>query len=311
VERWFDRLQAILSGTPGIEWDIVSKQGSALTDIETRPHSDLQNVLGGSDQYHVQQTERAELVSLDALATGMVAKTADAEYAARTILGTTGKVDVSNGNGTAGDPAVTLPSVITGPQKFGTETNYTEFEEDGTLIFNGAATVWEDDNFAAVALGIGASPPDLIAFDGGAIQVRAFDGNAITEQLFGGAEYKHSAKEGANIQFHLHWCPTTNNAGNVKWQLAYRWINVNDLTAGSDTVISVTQAASGVAWQPHKVAFPTVSGAGKTFGSQIGVRIFRDPIDAADTYPDDAAIPFTFGYHYEIDTIGSRQITTK
>jgi hypothetical protein len=180
VERWFDRLQAILSGTPGIEWDIVSKQGSALTDIETRPHSDLQNVLGGSDQYHVQQTERAELVSLDALATGMVAKTADAEYAARTILGTTGKVDVSNGNGTAGDPAVTLPSVITGPQKFGTETNYTEFEEDGTLIFNGAATVWEDDNFAAVALGIGASPPDLIAFDGGRFR---FGPSTVTPSL--------------------------------------------------------------------------------------------------------------------------------
>jgi hypothetical protein len=189
--------------------------------------------------------------------------------------------------------------------------NYSEFEADGTLIKHGNATTWRDDNFAGVALAIGASAPDLIAFNGGTVYVRAFDGNVTMEQLFGGTEYNHEGKEGADISLHLHWAPTTANTGNVKWQAAYWWFNANDASPGAETIISVVQAAGGVAWKPQKIAFPTVSGAGKKIGSQIGIRLFRDPSDAADTYPNDAVIAFTFGIHYECDSDGSREITTK
>lgn len=40
--KWFDRIWLILSGIPGIAWDIVSKAGSNITDIETRQHNDLE-----------------------------------------------------------------------------------------------------------------------------------------------------------------------------------------------------------------------------------------------------------------------------
>lgn len=51
--------------------------------------------------------------------------------------------------------------------KFGlVPTNYSEFESDGTLHMVGDATVWMDDNFAGVSLGIGATPPDLIQLNG-------------------------------------------------------------------------------------------------------------------------------------------------
>ena len=193
----------------------------------------------------------------------------------------------------------------------GTSTNNTTFEADGTVKLNGAATVWKDDNFSGVTLGVGASPPDLIALNGGTILVRAFDGVAITEQLLFGTEYNHEAKEGADIVFHLHWSPATADAGNVKWQLSYHWVNIDGDFTGAETTITVTQAAGGVAWKANKISFPTVSGTGKTIGSQIVGRLFRDPTDAADTYAADAAITGTFGIHYEIDGFGSRQITTK
>ena len=48
-QKWFDRIWMILSGAPGISWDIVSKVGSSLDDIETRPHSMLQDVLQSDD----------------------------------------------------------------------------------------------------------------------------------------------------------------------------------------------------------------------------------------------------------------------
>ena len=197
------------------------------------------------------------------------------------------------------------------PLILGTADDNTTIEADGTVRFNGAATVWRDDNFAAVSLGIGVSPPSDVAINGGTIYTKAFDGNATTEQLFFGTEYNHESKEGADIVFHLHWSPTTAAAGDVKWQLTYQWINIDGSFAGAETTISVVQAAGGVAWKANKVSFPDVSGDGMLIGSQIVGRLFRDPTDAADTYPDDAAITGTFGIHYQIDSAGSRQMAVK
>jgi hypothetical protein len=44
-ERWTQDVYSILSGEPGIAWDVVDKEGSELSDIETRWHSMLQLVL--------------------------------------------------------------------------------------------------------------------------------------------------------------------------------------------------------------------------------------------------------------------------
>lgn len=201
--------------------------------------------------------------------------------------------------------------IIAAPLIIGDSEDNTTIEEDGTVKFNGAATVWDDINMGAVSLGAGASAPDLITLGGGGntILVRGFDGNAIAEQLFDDIEITHGYKEETDIVCHVHWMPTTTNAGDVKWQLTYAWTN---RTGGlpSETTISVVQAAGGVAWVPHRADFPAISGTGKGIGSHLSIRLFRDPTDAADTYPDDAALQ-SFGVHYEIDTVGSRGITSK
>lgn len=51
-------------------------------------------------------------------------------------------------------------------------------------------------------------------------------------------------------------------------------------------------------------------GAGKTIGSRFVFNLFRDPADAQDTYGADVAIT-DVGTHYEIDSIGSRQMLIK
>lgn len=201
------------------------------------------------------------------------------------------KIDVFNGF-TAGD---------------GGYTNYSSFESDGTLVFNGAATVYKDINIGSINLGMGASAPDLVAYNGTSIVMRAFDGNVTTEQLYGSTELQHDYKEGTDIVAHIHWCPTDTGTGNVIWYMDY--VILENSVASAVTPISVTVPASGVAWKETRADIDTISGAGLKIGAQIAFRLYRVPT-GSDTYAGDAMV-FTIGFHYQIDTIGSRGITDK
>lgn len=188
--------------------------------------------------------------------------------------------------------------------------NYTSVESDGTIKFNGNATIWQDINVAGVELGAGAASPDLIAVNGTVLQVRAFDGGATTEELFGVIELPHSYREGSDITAHVHWMPTTTGAGNVKWNIDYQWVNAGDTYANTVTTVSATAAASTTAWDGTNTDIATITGTGKTISSHFMFRLYRNPADVADTYADDAAL-IVFGLHIEGDTIGSRGIITK
>lgn len=45
---YLEELQRVLGTAGGLAWAIISKRGSKLSDLESRPHSDLQNVYGSS-----------------------------------------------------------------------------------------------------------------------------------------------------------------------------------------------------------------------------------------------------------------------
>lgn len=170
--------------------------------------------------------------------------------------------------------------------------------------------MYKDDNAGGATLAIGSSAPDLVAFNGGTILTRAFDGNATSEQLFWGREINHDYAEGGDIQVHLHWCPTTANSGNVEWFVDYTIDrnNVGNLASGT---LSVVDSADGTAWTPTVVEIGTIDGTNFKLGDQCAFRLYRVPNGTNDTYPDDAAIAHTFGYHYPINSVGSRQIITK
>jgi len=193
--------------------------------------------------------------------------------------------------------------------EIGDATNYSEFEADGTLKMNGAATVFNDINLSANALGTGASSPSKAAIASTTIRTYAFNGTATADELHGSFEIPHSYKEGSNLSFHVHWMPTTAGAGDVKWQLEYFWINEGGTASTSDTV-SITTTAGGTAWVEKISTFADISGASKTSQGRFAFRIFRDPSDVADTYGDSAAL-LDVGVHFEEDTIGSRTVNAK
>lgn len=188
--------------------------------------------------------------------------------------------------------------------------DYLEIEADGTIVLHGDATGWKDRNFSGVSAGNPAASPDFVDFNTTGIKVAAFNGGATEESLHAGDEIQHDYEEGTDLVFHVHWAPTDTGTGNVKWQMEI--IIISGTTVRYTGTISAVDSADGTAWEEKRLNVGTLTGTTFTIGDQIGMRIFRDPADVADTYGSDAAITFTFGYHYKIDTpAGSRQITTK
>lgn len=146
-------------------------------------------------------------------------------------------------------------------------------------------------------------------FGSGGIYGRAFDGVAVSEQLFGGFEILHDYKEGTDFTPHIHWMPTTNDAGNVKWFLEYSIKGVGGVFSAPSTLTAVS-SAGGIAWTHRMVSFSAISGTGILIHSHFMFRLYRVPADEEDTYTNDAAL-LSFGVHYQIDTLGSRQIFYK
>jgi hypothetical protein len=192
--------------------------------------------------------------------------------------------------------------------------DYTEVEPDGTIKFVGDATVWRDENVSGENLGVGATPPTIAAFVGG---IRAFQfagGTSGTDdELHGSLELNHDYKAGTDIVFHVHFAPmvaVSSANGGVTWAVEYTWANDGDVhgaATSADATYSMPNPTA--AFKQLRQDVVTISGAGKTIGSVLAFRIFRNRV-AANTYADLVAL-LSVGIHYEVDTIGSRQITTK
>lgn len=174
------------------------------------------------------------------------------------------------------------------------------------LPFGASATLWDDLRCPVNSLAPGAVPADPIVYGpAGAVRIRGFNGAGVTESLDFTAQLPHGYKEGTNLEPHVHWCPTTANAGNVIWRLDYYWLNVNATIPVLTQVDTGAVAAGGVAWAHQVAELPAIVGAGFLLSSMLMCRIWRDPT-GADTYPDDAGL-LEIDFYYQVDSAGSRE----
>ena len=177
------------------------------------------------------------------------------------------------------------------------------------FLVDAAIGVWDDVNVGSVSLGVGATAPDLVQIGTTGIYARGFNGaGATVEQLFGEMEIPHTYKEGTDLYFHVHWKGAAGGEGNVKWQLTYVIEHSGEQRVNGSTIF-VTSATGGELVGVLST-FPAIPGSGVYMGDQFVFRLFRDPVDAADTYEADAIVS-TVGIHHQVDTIGSRSITAK
>lgn len=189
---------------------------------------------------------------------------------------------------------------------------------EGRIPGFNAGVLWRDENFdilAATVPGNNALPSPVV-HPGTGIPYAGFPANAIAEVPVH-KEYNHCGlivpKSGVNPQIrpHIHFSPTTANAGNVKWFFAYRLHFDGVETTG---VISAVAALGGVAWKEQRIELGTIEipEALRLVGLQIGGRFYRDPVgDAEDTYPGTVVVTDTAGWHFPIDSDGSIGIFTK
>lgn len=196
---------------------------------------------------------------------------------------------------------------------FGGAADYTSTEADGTVVFSGAATVWDDIQFPVGSGKVPAAgfptwgtitaPQEGYSFDvGDSIQLET-------------QEPPHGYKEGSTLYPHIHWKlngAAGGTARKIQWRLDYEWWNANSATStAGNVVIEVTTGAADVDKQNYITSFPTISGAGMTVGAQIMMRLSRIAKSAGGSDPVGDPWPTQVGIHVELDTVGSRTVTAK
>ena len=207
--------------------------------------------------------------------------------------------------------------------KMGDGTNYTMFETDGSMRMVGNATVWDELQITANALERpGGSDPEYVKWTpnlggGGSISMYLLEFQNGDSASFV-VQLPHSYKQGSSIYAHLHWTPgaagSDEEGATVGWKIDYTWANI-DGTFGSGATVSLSDACDGDDDKHQMTPEVEISGSGKTTSSMLVCNIKRTDTGTDDTWAGTAsgALPMLLeiDFHYEMDTIGSRGMSTK
>lgn len=170
---------------------------------------------------------------------------------------------------------------------------------------------WDDLRFPATAINPpgAASDPDFDTTRGGWL----FDAGS-TEMLFVIGQLPHIYKEGTGIRPHVHWIQE--NAGDVYWQLDYKWFN-NGASPDADftTLNTVDKAFTFAIPSPNTgiaqiSPFTEIDGTGMKASSVLMMKLSRIGGNGADTYTGDALM-VEFDIHYMSDGHGTQLEYTK
>jgi hypothetical protein len=132
----------------------------------------------------------------------------------------------------------------------------------------------------------------------------------VEEELYFTVQLPNSYEPGSNIIPHVHFVPRSNAAGVVRWALEYSWANETS-TFPTTTIITQNQTITVATQNRHYItSLPTITGTGFRIASQLLGRIYRDASNAADTYPNDAAL-LHFDFVFERCGTGSNNFYVK
>jgi len=202
----------------------------------------------------------------------------------------------------------------------GGTTNYTKIEADGTIEFNGTATVWDDIRIVPGSFDRpGQSDPAYVAYDvngsGTSIYLTEWAKNDLASFT---VQLPHSYHQGEDLDVHLHWTPGPNGAGEngatVGWKIVYSWVNI-DGTFPNPTTADLSDACDGTDHKHQMTPTVAITGSGKTISSMLICNIIRTDTGADDTWAGSGAgnLPMLLevDFHFPINTVGSRTISAK
>lgn len=189
-----------------------------------------------------------------------------------------------------------------------TGANRLDVEKDGTVRFEGNATVWKDIFFPmAPPKATGAGNPTLTTWNG---NLRGYTFAVGDVHDFDPQEFSHDGKQGSEATWHIHFVSRTNVGADraVKYQLEYSQANRNGVFPAPTTVSAEFVIPAGTAANTHIAENIATFTTGNIAG-QMFVRLTR--LAAAGTAPADDPVIIGVHYHFEIDTVGSREIFSK
>lgn len=199
--------------------------------------------------------------------------------------------------------------------RVGGVANNSTFENDGTLVFNGDATVWDDLRIIPGAFEFaGSSDPTLSNWTLGGTTFKVYQFNTNNEVFFT-CQIPHSYVQGTNIFAHVHWTPHTRgvaeNGNTVAWTLDYSWANT-DAVFGNAATVNLTDTCTGVNNSHLMTPQGQIIGTGREISSMLVCRLYRAAGDtwATNTLNNRPAL-LEFDLHFQIDTIGSREALIK
>ena len=175
-------------------------------------------------------------------------------------------------------------------------------------------TQWRDEYVAGEWSKPGGSPaPDIGTFTIGGINVQllTFDGGNTEERMTNSFEINHDIdidnlnNETYNIEFHVHFMPSDNTSGTVKWFFDYCYIPTNSSPI-SQTSLELIKTIDIDSQYKHSlvgVDIPKPS-SGYNIGDIILFSIRRNPQDLDDTYNNDIIL-IKCALHVPVDSNGS------
>lgn len=171
---------------------------------------------------------------------------------------------------------------------------------------------WEDDNFDVLSITVPGNnnAPTAYTIPTKNLILPNFPNGADITEVGGSREIPHAWEVGTSIYPHGHVRKLSTGNGSILLGFEYEILLGSTLVEGSDTITveldNVTQLNELVFAGFDAIDLSTIT----EVGAQLTFRFYRDPTDAADDFAGDIAVP-TIGFHYQRNTSGSRQITTK
>lgn len=194
--------------------------------------------------------------------------------------------------------------------KIGNSTNNVEFEEDGTLKFNGTSTYWLDVDFPIIIRTTGPNIPTLTTINGNLTlpEWAVNDYNMCESQ-----EFIHPWKEGSTVYWHIHLTTNGTNVDNryVRFEVEYGYVSPSGVWTfpatldSGDLLIPANTATKTMMIMSLGNFTPT----GVEIGGHVVARLKR--IAASGTAPTNNPWVPMLQLHIECDTVGSRTISDK
>ena len=196
---------------------------------------------------------------------------------------------------------------------FGGATDYSSFEADGTLVFNGGATVWDDSMTPAMGARTAAADLALQVLSGGVYAPRV----DLNDEVYSVIQFPHSLKTSGTVTIkpHIHLI-NQNSIGaanfNVAFDLEYLWGNIGSALAGSSQSDKRVSFASTAALTHKMLTFTDITAsAGQGGISSLFFCRVKRVAAGADPYNTNDIFWGGLDIHFEKDTVGSREPASK